>query len=180
MSSIVSGQARGVYRALLRASRITFQGKKSHRNFLKLFSNFSCIDRLETLLGDIQAQSQFNHIIRTTFSSPTLTSPVTSTPVTPEPTSCSNLPPPTPSPSSSSTSSSSETASTSTSTPQLLTPEEYQEKLKMWKDVAEILMKNVVQGRLDEEEAYREHLPPTSPCPPPYPLTDSQSHPILL
>lgn len=85
--------------------------------------------------GDHTAQSQFHSVIRSTFASPTLTCPIT--PTTPEPVKgCGSgpvAPPPKPAP----------------ITPLAeITKEQYAERLEHWKQVAQILRENVVQGQL--------------------------------
>ncbi|KAJ9092672.1 hypothetical protein QFC21_006737 [Naganishia friedmannii] len=123
-------EARSTYRALLRASSITFAGDKPN-------------------------QSQFRSIIRATFASPTLSSPLAkNTPPPPPPVEK----PQTPCESYAASLDDRSSSSLEEKDVQQMSEAEYQERLKHWREVAAILRQNVVQGRKIEKKESREQV----------------------
>ncbi|KAJ9094311.1 hypothetical protein QFC19_007996 [Naganishia cerealis] len=112
-------EARSTYRALLRASTITFAGDKPN-------------------------QSQFRAIIRATFASPTLSSPIAKN-TTPPPKPVEK--PQTPCESYAASLDDRSSSSLTEKDVQQMSEAEFQERLKHWREVAMILRQNVVQGR---------------------------------
>jgi hypothetical protein len=93
-----------------------------------------------TFAGDKLAQTQFHSVIRTTFLSPTLTSPIPKSSQQPTASSCSSSATPAP------------TSSEPEEPKGKVGREEYLVQLDHWKDVAQILRQNIVQGeRINKE-----------------------------
>ncbi|KAJ9118121.1 hypothetical protein QFC22_004022, partial [Naganishia vaughanmartiniae] len=126
-------EARSTYRALLRASSITFAGDKPN-------------------------QTQFRSIIRATFASPTLSSPLAknSSPPPPPPPPAEKLQTPCETYAASLDDRSS--SSLVEKDVQQMSEAEYQERLKHWREVAVILRQNVVQGKKVEKKESREQV----------------------